>query len=90
MLFRSEDAVAIGLALSRAGDPAAALRAYEAVRSKRTRQVVRAGPRIAALTTTRSRARIFLRDTVIRALPGIVLSGTLRLHARDPHARLRN
>jgi 2-polyprenyl-6-methoxyphenol hydroxylase-like FAD-dependent oxidoreductase len=84
-----EDAVAIGLALGRPGDPATALRAYEAVRSNRTRQVVRAGPRIAALTTTRSRARIFLRDTAIRMLPGIVLSGTLRLHARDPHARLR-
>jgi len=85
-----EDAVALGLVLGRPGDPAAALRDYERVRSKRTRQVVLAGPRIAALTTTRSRARIFLRDTAIRLLPGIVLSGTLRLHARDPHARLRN
>jgi 2-polyprenyl-6-methoxyphenol hydroxylase-like FAD-dependent oxidoreductase len=84
-----EDAVALGLALARRGDPAAALRAYEAIRSKRTRQVVRAGPRIAALTTTRSRARILAREIGIRLMPGALLSGTLRLHARDPHARLR-
>jgi 2-polyprenyl-6-methoxyphenol hydroxylase-like FAD-dependent oxidoreductase len=84
-----EDAVALGLVLGRAGDPAAALRAYEAVRSKRTRQVVRAGPRVAAVTTTRSGLRIRVRELAIRLLPGILLSGTLRLHARDPHARLR-
>ena len=84
-----EDAVALGLALNRGGDPAAALRAYEAIRSKRTRSVVRAGPRIAAMTTTRSRVRILARDTVLRLMPSALLSGTLRLHARDPHARLR-
>ena len=84
-----EDAVALGLALRRAADPAAALRAYETVRAKRSRSVVRAGPRIAAVTTTRSRARIFARDTLIRLLPPALLSGTLRLHARDPHASLR-
>ena len=84
-----EDAVALGLALGAATDPAVSLRAYERVRSPRTRRVVRAGPRIAALTTTRSRARIWARDSAIRLLPGIVLSGTLRLHARDPHASLR-
>lgn len=84
-----EDAVALGLALTRGGAPAPALRAYEAVRSKRTRPVVRAGPRIAAMTTTRSRARIFLRDTMLRLMPPVLLSGALRLHARDPHAPLR-
>ena len=85
-----EDAVALGLALRRDGDPSGALRAYEAVRSRRTRQVVRAGPRIAALTTTRRRLRIRARDLAIRLLPGALLSGTLRLHARDPHASLRD
>ena len=84
-----EDAVALGLVLRRKGSLPPALRAYERVRARRTRQVVGAGPRIAALTTTRSRARIFLRNSAIRLLPGIVLSGTLRLHARDPHRRLR-
>jgi 2-polyprenyl-6-methoxyphenol hydroxylase-like FAD-dependent oxidoreductase len=84
-----EDAVALGLVLGRPGDPAVALRAYEKVRSRRTRHVVRAGPRIAALTTTRSRVKIAARNAAILILPGIVLSGTLRLHARDPHASLR-
>ena len=84
-----EDAVALGLALGRPGDPAAALRRYESVRSARTRPVVRAGPRIAAITTTRSRVRIGLRDTAIRLMPGVLLSGALRVHARDPHAPLR-
>ena len=45
-----EDAVALGLALGPAGDPIEALRRYEAVRSTRTRAVVLAGPRNAALT----------------------------------------
>ena len=84
-----EDAVALGLVLGRPGDPAVALRSYEKVRARRTRQVVRAGPRIAALTTTRNRLTIAARNAAILMLPGIVLSGTLRLHARDPHARLR-
>jgi 2-polyprenyl-6-methoxyphenol hydroxylase-like FAD-dependent oxidoreductase len=85
-----EDAVALGLALENGDDLPAALRRYEAVRSRRTRTVVRVGPRIAALTTTRSRARMFMRDAAIRLLPGIVLSGTLKLHARDPHSTLRS
>lgn len=84
-----EDAVALGLVLGRPGDPAAALRSYEKVRARRTRPVVRAGPRIAALTTTRSRLKIAMRNAAILMLPGIVLSGTLRLHARDPHRELR-
>jgi 2-polyprenyl-6-methoxyphenol hydroxylase-like FAD-dependent oxidoreductase len=84
-----EDAVALGLALTGARDVPAGLRLYESVRSSRTRQVVRAGPRIAALTTTRSRMRIRLRDLAIRVMPGALLSAVLQLHARDPHARLR-
>jgi 2-polyprenyl-6-methoxyphenol hydroxylase-like FAD-dependent oxidoreductase len=84
-----EDAVALGIVLRRDGGIASALRDYERVRSRRTRQVIAAGPRIAAITTTRSRPRIFLRDAAIRLLPGILLSGTLRLHARDPHRSLR-
>jgi 2-polyprenyl-6-methoxyphenol hydroxylase-like FAD-dependent oxidoreductase len=84
-----EDAVALGLALAPAGDPIAALRRYEAVRSRRTRYVIRAGPRIAAMTTTRSRTRILARNAAIRLLPGGILSVTLRHHARDPHRLLR-
>jgi 2-polyprenyl-6-methoxyphenol hydroxylase-like FAD-dependent oxidoreductase len=85
-----EDAVALGLALGRSGDPAAALRRYEQVRAARTRRVVHAGPRIAALTTTRSRPRMFVRDAAIRLLSGAVVSWTLNAHARDPHRQLRS
>jgi 2-polyprenyl-6-methoxyphenol hydroxylase-like FAD-dependent oxidoreductase len=84
-----EDAVALGLALAPGVDPRHALRRYERVRSRRTRRVVNAGPRIAATTTTRNPAKILARNAAIRLLPGFVLSGTLRLHARDPHRQLR-
>ena len=85
-----EDAVALGLVLAPGADPAPALRRYERVRSKRTRRVVKAGPRIAAVTTTRNRARILARNAAIRLLPGVLLSASLRLHARDPHRELRD
>jgi len=84
-----EDAVALGLALGRGGNPEPALRRYERVRSKRTRRVVRAGPRIGAMTTTRNPARTLLRNTAIRLLPGALLSASLKLNARDPHRELR-
>jgi 2-polyprenyl-6-methoxyphenol hydroxylase-like FAD-dependent oxidoreductase len=84
-----EDAVALGLALAPAGDPIAALRRYEAVRTGRARRVIRAGPRIAAMTTTRSRARSLVRNAAIRLLPGVLLAASLSLHARDPHRPLR-
>ena len=85
-----EDAVALGLALAGSGEPASGLRRYEQVRSKRTRGVVRLGPRIGAVTTTRSRVKRVLRDTAIRMLPGSLLSGALSRHARDPHHALRS
>jgi hypothetical protein len=50
---------------------------------------VHAGPRIAAMTTTRSRPKILARNAAIRLIPGSLLSGSLRLHARDPHGPLR-
>lgn len=84
-----EDAVALGLALGTRGEPAAALRRYEQVRATRTRRVIAVGPRIASLTTTRSRSRMFLRDAATRLLPGAVVSWTLNAHARDPHRKLR-
>jgi 2-polyprenyl-6-methoxyphenol hydroxylase-like FAD-dependent oxidoreductase len=84
-----EDAVALGLALAPGSDPATALRRYEQIRARRTRRIVTLGPRIAAITTTRSRARIGLRNAAIRMLPGVVLSCSLQLHARDPHGPLR-
>jgi 2-polyprenyl-6-methoxyphenol hydroxylase-like FAD-dependent oxidoreductase len=84
-----EDAIALGLALGHGGDPIPALRRYEDVRAARTRRVIGAGPRIASLTTTRKRSKVFMRDTVIRLTPGAVVSWTLNTHARDPHRRLR-
>jgi 2-polyprenyl-6-methoxyphenol hydroxylase-like FAD-dependent oxidoreductase len=84
-----EDAVALGLVLAPRADPVSALRVYERVRSRRTRPVVKAGPRIAAVTTTRNRAKILARNAAIRLLPGFLLSGSLTLHARDPHRQLR-
>jgi 2-polyprenyl-6-methoxyphenol hydroxylase-like FAD-dependent oxidoreductase len=84
-----EDAVALGLALGRGGDPEPALRRYERLRSGRTRRVVRLGPRIGAMTTTRNRARTFLRNVAIRLLPGRLVSASLKLNARDPHRELR-
>ena len=84
-----EDAVALGLVLKPGADPVPALRLYEQVRSKRTRRVVRLGPRIGAMTTTRSRPRTLLRNLGIRLLPGVLLSASLNLHARDPHRPLR-
>jgi 2-polyprenyl-6-methoxyphenol hydroxylase-like FAD-dependent oxidoreductase len=84
-----EDAVGLGLVLKPGADPAPALRRYEQVRSKRTRRVVRLGPRIGAMTTTRNPVRTFVRDLAIRLLPGSLLSASLNLHARDPHRELR-
>ena len=84
-----EDAVALGLALARVGDPVPALRRYERVRSGRTRHTVRVGPRIGAMTTTRNPARTFVRNAAIRMLPARLVSASLKLHARDPHRALR-
>jgi 2-polyprenyl-6-methoxyphenol hydroxylase-like FAD-dependent oxidoreductase len=83
-----EDAVALGLVL-RGTEVEPALRRYERVRAPRARNVVRTGPRIAAMTTTRSRARIALRNAIVRLTPARALSVTLTLHARDPHRALR-
>ncbi len=85
-----EDAVALGLALSGSSDLDAALRRYERLRSARTRPVVRIGPRIAANTTPRSRARRIVRDAIVRLIPARVLPAMLSLHARDPHRPLRS
>jgi 2-polyprenyl-6-methoxyphenol hydroxylase-like FAD-dependent oxidoreductase len=83
-----EDAVALGLAL-RGADVEGGLRRYERVRAARTRKVVRTGPRIAAMTTTRSAARVALRNTLVRLIPARAMSLALTLHARDPHSALR-
>ena len=84
-----EDAVALALALE-GDDTRAELRRYERVRATRAARVVRTGPRIAAMTTTRSRARIAVRNALVRLIPGRAMSAVLTAHARDPHRALRS
>jgi 2-polyprenyl-6-methoxyphenol hydroxylase-like FAD-dependent oxidoreductase len=83
-----EDAVALALAL-RGGNVEDGLRRYERVRAARTRPVVKAGPRFAAMTTTRSPWRRAARSALIRVIPAALLTMALSRHARDPHRALR-
>jgi 2-polyprenyl-6-methoxyphenol hydroxylase-like FAD-dependent oxidoreductase len=85
-----EDAVALGLVLSRSGAVDDALRRYEHVRSRRTGAIVRQGRRIARITTTRNGAVRNLRDAAVRWIPEFVLIGAFVLGSRyDPHRKLR-
>ena len=84
-----EDAVALGLALDGRDDVEPALRRYEAVRSARTRKVVRLGPRIASVTTTHKPLIQLLRTTAIRWLPESVLVSAATGRGSDPHRALR-
>jgi 2-polyprenyl-6-methoxyphenol hydroxylase-like FAD-dependent oxidoreductase len=68
-----EDAVALGRALGNAPDPASALRNYERVRSRRTRRVVKMGPRIARITTTKNPLVAYLRNSALRAIPEFIV-----------------
>jgi 2-polyprenyl-6-methoxyphenol hydroxylase-like FAD-dependent oxidoreductase len=86
-----EDAVALGLVLSKDGPLDQALRTYERVRSRRTGAIVRQGRRIARVTTTRTRLVQQLRDTAVRLIPDAVIAGGLALAGRqDPHRTLRS
>jgi 2-polyprenyl-6-methoxyphenol hydroxylase-like FAD-dependent oxidoreductase len=84
-----EDAVAIGLALSRGGDVDAALRDYERVRQPRTARLMRIGPHIAGMTTTRSPLRRLVRSAVLRSVPEFLLVKGAPGRAGDPHRALR-
>ncbi len=84
-----EDGVALGLALSETTDLTAALRRYEAVRMARTRTFIALGPRMARVTTTRSRVVQGLRTLALQWAPDVAFTlGTTELR-RDPHAALR-
>ena len=69
-----EDAVALGLVLAAPSDVEAALRRYEQVRFRRTRDIQRLGRRIARVTTTRSAVVAALRTTIVRLVPMAVLN----------------
>jgi 2-polyprenyl-6-methoxyphenol hydroxylase-like FAD-dependent oxidoreductase len=84
-----EDAVALGLVLSRDAGIEDALRRYEQVRSRRTRAFVKLGRRIARVTTTHSRVVQALRTLAIRLVPASLVAGSVA-RARDPHRELRN
>ena len=70
-----EDAVALGAALENAVDVDSALRRYEQARMKRTRALIRLGPRIARVTTTRSALIQMARSLAIRVVPPWLIKG---------------
>ena len=70
-----EDAVALGDALS-TGAGADRLRDYERARARRTRRLIAIGPRIARMTTTRSRIRQAIRTAIVRFTPEFVMRAT--------------
>jgi len=84
-----EDAVALGLVLAAPTDVEAALRRYEQVRFRRTRDIQRLGRRIARITTTRSAVVAALRTTIVRLVPMAALNLAAKLNRRDPHRALR-
>jgi 2-polyprenyl-6-methoxyphenol hydroxylase-like FAD-dependent oxidoreductase len=83
-----EDAVALGLALSRYASVEEGLGRYEAVRSCRTSRFVRLGPRIARMTTTRNSLIDILRTSMLRVVPERLVMGVIAGGA-DPHRVLR-
>jgi 2-polyprenyl-6-methoxyphenol hydroxylase-like FAD-dependent oxidoreductase len=70
-----EDAVALGAVLENAVDVDSALRRYEQARMKRTRALIRLGPRIARVTTTRSALIQMARSVAIRVVPPWMIKG---------------
>lgn len=85
-----EDAVALGLALTREPDVDRGLRQYEMVRAARTARVVALGPRIASVTTTANPVVTALRNSVLRFAPtAVIIKALQNMDRRDPHAALR-
>jgi 2-polyprenyl-6-methoxyphenol hydroxylase-like FAD-dependent oxidoreductase len=80
-----EDAVGLGHAMKYGSDYVAALRQYEGVRSRHTRRVVKMGPRIAQITTTKNPVVGFLRNTAIRFVPEIALVKAFTQAGTEPH-----
>jgi 2-polyprenyl-6-methoxyphenol hydroxylase-like FAD-dependent oxidoreductase len=82
-----EDAVALGDALAAPGNRIGALRAYERHRASAAAQVVRLGPRLARLTTTRNPIIGWGRTAAIRFVPQRMLRASF-VGRRDPLPRL--
>jgi 2-polyprenyl-6-methoxyphenol hydroxylase-like FAD-dependent oxidoreductase len=83
-----EDAVGLGRAMKAGRDHIAALRRYEEVRSRRTRRVVKTGPRIARMTTTRNPVIGFVRNIAIRLVPDRALVRAFTQQVDDPNREL--
>jgi 2-polyprenyl-6-methoxyphenol hydroxylase-like FAD-dependent oxidoreductase len=83
-----EDAAGLGRAVWNIADPIAALRCYEAVRARRANPIVRSGPRIAKITTTRSRVVAAARNAGIRVVPRAFIVTALTRPAGDPNRAL--
>jgi 2-polyprenyl-6-methoxyphenol hydroxylase-like FAD-dependent oxidoreductase len=83
-----EDAVGLGRALRNTANPVTALRRYEDVRARLTSRVVRMGPRIARITTTRSPVVGLLRNAAIRIIPETALVRAFTQAGADPHRAL--
>jgi len=83
-----EDAVALGLVLAPGAPVEPALRRYETVRADRTKKLIAMGPRIARVTTTRSRVMQTVRSLALRLVPAAFIGAAPGRH-KDPHGALR-
>jgi 2-polyprenyl-6-methoxyphenol hydroxylase-like FAD-dependent oxidoreductase len=81
-----EDAVTLGRTLATSGNRMSALREYERRRAGAAAQVVRMGPRIARLTTTRNPVIGWMRTGVIRFVPQRMLRNAFIQRRNAPPA----
>ncbi len=84
-----EDAVALGLVLSSGRPLDAALRTYERVRQARTASFIKAGPRVARVTTTHSTTIAMARSLALKLVPERLAAAAARRLSSDPHRSLR-
>jgi 2-polyprenyl-6-methoxyphenol hydroxylase-like FAD-dependent oxidoreductase len=85
-----EDAVALGLVLSPDVAIEPALRRYETVRRQRTNRFIQLGPRLARMTTTRSRLIGAVRSLGVRLVPERLVDLSVLSLGKDPHQALRS
>jgi 2-polyprenyl-6-methoxyphenol hydroxylase-like FAD-dependent oxidoreductase len=83
-----EDAVGLGRALANNADAIVALRRYGEVRSRRAAAIIRSGPRIARITTTRNPVVTAIRNSAIRLMPVTVVKILLMRPAFNPNRPL--
>lgn len=86
-----EDAVALGLVLAAVAgrDVPAALRRYEAIRSRRTARIVHRARRIARVRTSRSRVLSIALRAAVSTFPSGALTLSRLIRVPDPYVALR-